>query len=271
MGAVSLQALRRAAWVAGVLQGGASPIEAEKLPVRRNSPHCRALTGTKTEETMRTASAQALPFSQANGRNASGATTRGDRISGAQDEFSICVGGAGGGVMRAIKFAGAVCVVAVACAAAPSARSQEPFGDAEAITQFQRSVDAYAFQHRQVQRRLGETVAQSAMAAGMRAARPSAAEGDFFTPTIAAAFRHRIAIAFRTRGCVAAPGTLSSEVPRVGTLAISAHAVPSCVSGVLPRLPEELEYRVASVAVILLDTHANIVVDVLHAAFPAAP
>jgi hypothetical protein len=40
------------------------------------------------------------------------------------------------------------------------------------------------------------------------------------------------------------------------------------VSSVLPRLPEELEYRVASVALILLDTHANMVVDVLHGAFP---
>ena len=170
--------------------------------------------------------------------------------------------------MNAIGVAGAVCVAVVACAAPSSARWQDAFGDAAAITQFQRSVDAYAFQHRQVQRRLGEAVDQHAMAAAMRAVRPAAADGDFFTPIIAAAFRSRIAIALRTQGCkIATPGTLSFEVPRVGTSAI-AHAVPSCLIGVLPRLPEELEYRAASVALILLDTHAKMVVDVLHGAFP---
>ncbi len=168
--------------------------------------------------------------------------------------------------MSAIRVA-AVCVVAVTCAAASTARSQDAFGDAAAITQFQRSVDAYAFQHRQVQRRLGEAADQSVMAAAMRAARPAAADGDFFTPIIAAAFRSRIAMALRTQGCkIAMTGTVSSEVPRVGTLAIGTQAVPSCLLAVLPRLPDELEYRAASVAIILVDTHANMVVDVLHGA-----
>lgn len=170
--------------------------------------------------------------------------------------------------MSAIRFAGALCVAAVACAAAASARSQEAFGDAAAITQFQRSVDAYAFQHRQVQRRLGEAVDQSAMAASMRAVRPAAADGDFFTPIVAAVFRNRIAIALRTQSCqIAMPDRPSSEVPRVGTLAIGTAALPSCLLAVLPRLPEELEYRGASVAIILVDTHANLVVDVLHGAY----
>lgn len=168
--------------------------------------------------------------------------------------------------MRALSYAGAVCVVA-ACVAVSSADAQE-FADAAVITQFQRSVDAYAFQHRQVQRRLGEDVDQNAMAAGMRAARPAAADGDVFTPLIAAAFRNRIATALRAKGCrIAASG---SEVPRVGAQATNTQAVPGCVSGVLPRLPDELEYRTASVALVLLDRHANLVVDVLHGAFPAS-
>jgi hypothetical protein len=172
--------------------------------------------------------------------------------------------------MSTIRVAALLCVAAVMCAAPLSARVQEPFGDAAAITQFQRSVDAYAFQHRQVQRRLGDAADRNTMAAGLRAARPLAADGDFFTPIIAAAFRTRIAFALRTQGCkVAAMGTPSSEVPRIGALTIQAHALPGCLSGVLPRLPEELEYRVSSVALVMLDTHANMVVDVLHAAFPA--
>ena len=171
--------------------------------------------------------------------------------------------------MNAIRFTGAVCVVVVACAAASSASPQDAFGDAAAIVQFQRSADAYAFQHRQVQRRLGEGADQQAMAAGMRAARSTSTEGDFFTPIIAAAFRNRIAAALRTQACKGVvPGTLSSEVPRVGTLTIDTAALPGCLSVFLPRLPAELEYRSASVALLLIDTHANIVVDVLHGAFP---
>jgi hypothetical protein len=36
----------------------------------------------------------------------------------------------------------------------------------------------------------------------------------------------------------------------------------------LPRLPDELEHRARGVALVLVDTHANLIVDVLHAAFP---
>jgi hypothetical protein len=169
-----------------------------------------------------------------------------------------------------IRFAGTLCLIALV-GEPSSAGAQRDFGDQAAIVQFQRSVDAYAFQHRQVDTRLGEAADQAAVAAGMRAARPAAADGDVFTPTIAAAFRNRIAIAFR-QGCnMAATGPSSSEVPRVGTRAIVAREVPSCLRGVLPRLPEELEYRATSAALILLDTHAGLVVDALHGAFPAPP
>ena len=171
--------------------------------------------------------------------------------------------------MSFIRFAGAMCVAAVACLAASNASSQEPFGDAAEITQFQRSVDAYAFQHRQVQRRLGEGADQLAMAVGMRAARPSAAEGDFFTPIVAAAFHKRIAFALRGPGCKIGSSPLSSEVPRVGILALRTQPLPSCLLSVLPHLPEELEYRAVGVVLILVDSHANAVVDVLHGALPA--
>ena len=171
--------------------------------------------------------------------------------------------------MNAIRFAGAVCLLAVLGVTSSSARPQETFGDAAAMVQFQRSVDAYAFQHRQVQRRLGEGVDQNALAAGLRAARPSAADGTFFTPMIAAAFHNRIATALRRPGCaIVLVGTSSSEVPRVGFLTMNASSLPDCVLSVLPRLPEELEYREAGVVMLLLDTHANMVVDVLHGAFP---
>ena len=172
--------------------------------------------------------------------------------------------------MSAIRRVGSLCIVAVLGATRSSAGSQGDFGDAAAMIQFQRGVDSYVLLHRQVQRRLGEGADQRAMAAGLHAARQSAADGDLFTPTIAAAFHHRIATALRRSGCTIVPaGKPSSEVPRVGFLTITTSNLPDCVLSVLPRLPEELEYREAGVAIILLDLHANMVVDVLHGAVPA--
>jgi hypothetical protein len=173
--------------------------------------------------------------------------------------------------MSAVRLAGLVCMLAALGVTRSSAGSQGDFGDAAAIIQFQRSVDSYAFVHRQVQRRLGEGADELAMAAGMHAARQSAADGDFFTSTIAAAFHHRIATALKRPGCAVVPaGTASSEVPRVGFLTIRTSSLPECVLGFLPRLPEELAYRQVGVVMVLLDTHANMVIDILHGAFPPA-
>jgi hypothetical protein len=127
--------------------------------------------------------------------------------------------------------------------------------DAAVILQFQRAADSYAFAHRQSDRR--NTPA------------PLMTEGQFFTPIVAAAFRARIRNAVSVAGCDAPrPGEGGSEVPAVNTLASSADALPQCVAAALPRIPPELEYRVAGVALILADTRNNVVVDVLHGAFP---
>lgn len=166
------------------------------------------------------------------------------------------------GIIRHVMTCGAIAMLLFASAA----RAQAPVDDAQAITQFQRAADAYAFQHRQVQRRAGDPVEQPAMATAIRSARAVPTEGALFTPPIAAVFRNRIASVLR-RGC-AQPTVSSSIVPRVGDDAAAAQPMASCAAAALPRLPEELEYRVAGVALVLVDAHANLVVDILHAAFP---
>jgi hypothetical protein len=45
-------------------------------------------------------------------------------------------------------------------------------------------------------------------------------------------------------------------------------AVPSCVLNALPDLPEELEYRFARRTLVLVDTHADLVVDIMLGALP---
>lgn len=161
-----------------------------------------------------------------------------------------------------------VTAAVMVCLATIPAAAQPSFDDAQTITQFQRAVDAYAFQHRQVQRRAGEPQDQTVMAGAMRAARPAADDGAIFTPLIAAAFHNRIATVLRTGGCTRPESGASSIVPRPNQDAAGTMPIPACLAAVLPRLPAELEYRSAGVVLLLVDTHANLVVDVLHGAFP---
>jgi hypothetical protein len=51
----------------------------------------------------------------------------------------------------------------------------------------------------------------------------------------------------------------------VNSPATGSTPVNRCVAEVLPKLPEELEYRSAGTVLLLVDTHANLVVDVLPA------
>lgn len=149
-----------------------------------------------------------------------------------------------------------VCGVAIAIlaiAGAADTRAAQPFGDTQAMIEFQRAADAYAFSHRQVDRR--------------GAAPPARAEGTLFTPAVSDAFRKRIRAATSRQGCEPPSAGSDFAVPRVNTRLEGAPALPACIAAVLPPLPTELEYRIAGVALLLADAHLHIVVDVLHAAF----
>ena len=130
----------------------------------------------------------------------------------------------------------------------PAALHARQQTDESVILQFLRAADSYAFQHRQTER---------------RGAGPAPrVEGAFFTPQAAAALRDRL----RAAGCKNAAGQ-AFVVPRVNSSTEGTSPVQSCMSAVLPKLPPELEYRVAGVALILADAHLHIVVDILHGAF----
>lgn len=143
-----------------------------------------------------------------------------------------------------------VWMVALAMAA-PAALQARQQMDAAVIAPFQRAADSYAFQHRQAERR------------GVSPA--PAVEGAFFTPQVAAAFRHRI----RVSGCeIPQQGEGNAVVPRANDSTEGTGPLAPCLSAVLPALPAELEYRTRGVALLLADAHLHIVVDVLHAALP---
>jgi hypothetical protein len=112
------------------------------------------------------------------------------------------------------------------------------------------------------------------MAAALRAARPNARPGDFFTEAVAVELRLSIAEALAAHGFTAAdvresealegidPATVSLKVN--GTFPwIYATAMFPCVFNALPPLPPELHYRMLGNTLVLIDVHASLIVDLL--------
>ena len=139
------------------------------------------------------------------------------------------------------------------------------------IVEFQRAADAYAFLHRQVERRLGmphqrAMIDAPELAAAIIAERRRAGQPALFTPAVVSTFRELAAGALH-HGCDA--GELRTGAWEmfhgVDSPATGSHPVSPCIAEALPALPEELEYRSAGTVLLLVDTHANLVIDVLPA------
>ena len=154
--------------------------------------------------------------------------------------------------------------------------AQDTFADVRAVVEFQRAADSYAFLHRQAERRLGQahrrdgqpadSIRAAELAAAIVAERSSAPEGAVFTPPVAAAFRQLAGTAARTPGCN--PGELRTGawlVRQVNSSAAGTTPVTRCIANALPALPDELEYRSAGAVLVLVDSHANLIVDLLPA------
>ena len=160
---------------------------------------------------------------------------------------------------------GVAVFIAILFAAAIAVGRSQAASETAIVVRFQRAADDYAFLHRRVQRTLGDDPGGRAMAAAMRAARPAATDGDILTEEIAAVLRARIR-SLKKAGCDVAGR--SSEILRPNQDASLAAPIPMCMETALPKLPPELEYRMAGVTLVLVDSHANLVVDVVHGAFP---
>jgi hypothetical protein len=114
-----------------------------------------------------------------------------------------------------------------------------------------------------------------ALAAAIRDARPRAREGDIFTLAAADVFRARIAAMVARYGIdvAAAPRNddegAEFDLHVLGTPPWRAdRATWAPIVRELPELPAELEYRFITRHLVLIDTGANIVVDILRDALP---
>jgi hypothetical protein len=153
-----------------------------------------------------------------------------------------------------------------------------------ALKQFRTAVEGYDALRQRLEQQLpprrltenAEELLQSsgALARAIRAARATAREGDIFAPAVAAEIRQRIAEALAANGY--APGEViaasreeaaeDAEWPVVnGTFPWARGAAMwPCILNALPSLPDEIQYRFVEGDLVLVDEHADLVIDILR-------
>jgi hypothetical protein len=156
-------------------------------------------------------------------------------------------------------------------------------GSEDAIRQLQGAVDAYVALRARATQGLPPLeispypedflMASEAMAAAIRAARPSAAEGDIINAEAAGVLRRRVRAMLAEPDCPVA-GILAAERDDDQPLPprpivhdrfdwSGGSFMPACVLRALPPLPDELQFRFVQRDLALVDIGADLIVDVV--------
>jgi hypothetical protein len=166
--------------------------------------------------------------------------------------------------------------------------TKEQADDATGFKEFTARVGGYMTLRKNVEKKLPAmknkeqlpemiTAHQQALARKIREARPHARSGNIFTPAAREAFRHAIRSAFQeahtsTAHTVTRQRDNVAQVPlKVNGIypdAVAETAFPPTLLQKLPTLPEELAYRIVGRDLVLVDSKANLVLDLLHEALP---
>ena len=152
-------------------------------------------------------------------------------------------------------------------------------GDAQAIAGFQTRVKEYLVLHSKLESTLprlprkptAEQIDKDQRALGdlIKSARSHAKPGEFFTPGMKAFVKRVLDEVLSGPDGKALKGSIMDENPGVPSLVINERypssvplsTMPPQVLAVLPKLPQELEYRFIGSRLILLDIHADIILD----------
>jgi len=118
--------------------------------------------------------------------------------------------------------------------------------------------------------------AQDALAANIRVMRPAARQGEIFTPEIAKLLRRLMYPEVTGAEGADTKQTLKEDAPPRAAVSVKVNArypdaqplptMPPNLLASLPKLPEELEYRIIGKDLILRDVPANLIVDYIPGA-----
>jgi hypothetical protein len=104
-----------------------------------------------------------------------------------------------------------------------------------------------------------------ALARQIRVARAEAKQGDIFTPTISVEFRKALILEMNANTWAAImddnPGEFFTQINGTYPEGKPLSTVPPNILAVLPRLPDDIQYRFLGRHLILLDTRANVILD----------
>ena len=198
---------------------------------------------------------------------------------------------------RQVQYRGCVLLIAICLAAAglltgqdtaPAVATKAQADDAAGFKEFTVHMQDYLTLHKEIEKKLPAlkskealpemiTAHQQALARKIREARPQAKAGDIFTPAARESFRHVIRSVFHDPHTATARTTKKQRdrAPQVrlkvnGTYpdAVAETTFPPTLLQDLPTLPEELAYRIVGRDLVLVDSKANLVVDLLRDALP---
>ena len=153
--------------------------------------------------------------------------------------------------------------------------------EALVLVDFQKRIDQYMELHKDVEKGSAEQEetndpakirnAQAQLAERIRTARKDARPGDIFTPEIRAMFRRLMYPETKGAQGRETKAEIREDAPTPGAVTFKVNAnypegkplptMPANLLADLPRLPEDLEYRVIDKHLILRDVDANIIVD----------
>ena len=173
----------------------------------------------------------------------------------------------------------------MACATAGAATTQAP-SDAKTVASFNERLRQYSELHNKLEKTLPalpkeaspEAIDQHqrALEALVKKARASARRGDVFAPDIDKLIRRLLTQILSGPEGASLKATIMDENPTTVALGVNSRypdevplsTMPPQVLALLPKLPEDLEYRFIGPRLILLDVHAHTIVDYIENALP---
>ena len=163
------------------------------------------------------------------------------------------------------------------------ASAQKVNPDAQLLVDFKSRIDGYMELHNRLEKQappLKETkdpaqikASQDVLAQKIREARKDAKPGEIFTPQIRQLFRRLMYPETKGADGAETKAAIAEEKQELKDVKIRVNAlypddaplmtVPPNILAALPKLPEDLEFRFVNKHMILLDVHANLIVDYL--------
>ena len=182
---------------------------------------------------------------------------------------------------------GLTCLLAFAASAAVALRAQTVNPDAAAVKAFGERVQAYVdLRHRVTQRLVHPALPASAaeierfkrqLVQGIQEERRSAQEGDIFTSDIAPQFREIIRADIKSRDVEDALAAVAEVSPRLALYVnepwphdLPRATVPPRLLASLYPLPEGIEYRFLARHLVLLDSDADLIIDLVRNVIPSS-